>query len=186
MIIMRVSVTSIRHFRKEKEKETGKNFGGNVTMDRENKLANSWSALPLTDPKNNCGTYFGSTSLHVSKVANDPSMLRALGEQVTSMSRARRDRITSTMQACHSHKHSASILQAQCEKITSVVRACNEHEASMLPSWHKNTNTMRTCYERANKGDARRNCLNLQNTSCVRKPQVISGRRGMRTPITFP
>ena len=41
MIIMRVSVTSIRHFRKEKEKETGKNFGGNVTMDRENKLANS-------------------------------------------------------------------------------------------------------------------------------------------------
>ena len=115
--------------------------------------------FPYNDPRNNCGTYFGSTSLHVSKVANDPSMLRALGEQVTSMSRARCDRITSTMQACHSHKHSASILQAQCEKITSVVRACNEHEASMLPSWHKNTNTMRTCYERANKGDARRNCL---------------------------
>ena len=122
--------------------------------------------FPCNDTRNNCGTDFGSSSLHVSKVANDASMLRALGEQVTTMFeqdatilRARCDQITSTMQACHTHKHSASILQTHCENITSVIRACNEHEASMLPSWHKNTNTMRACYERANKGDARRNCL---------------------------
>ena len=94
---------------------------------------------------------------------HDASILRALGEQVTSMMRAchgidetilraRCKHVTGTMQA--SHKHLASMLQAQCKNITSVMQACiehvmtleYEHDASML-------------YERANKDNARRNRL---------------------------
>ena len=115
---------------------------GTVTGDRGGNWPIADRRVPISIPETIAGCTSAPIPFSVLKrqmtqvcYEHDASILRALGEQVTSMMRAchgigetilraRCKHVTSTMQACH--KHLASMLQAQCENITSVMQACIE------------------------------------------------------------